>query len=99
MISRKELDLLYFGGGIAGKFNTKREEEVFYSGYGKTEIDYCLIVLLQILRIVEDITIYYDYIINKKVSQKERITPFDYLKNKFLPDNTIDCMYRFLIRA
>lgn len=98
VFANKELDLLFFGGGIAGKINSEEDENAFLAGYGETEIDYRLIVLFQIFRIFEDIYIYHNLILNGKQTADERYMSFNYLKENFAPGNTIDCTYRFLER-
>lgn len=39
IMAPKERDLMFIGGGVADIWNNPREEEFFYKGYGKTEIN------------------------------------------------------------
>ena len=39
IMAPKERDLMFIGGGVANVWNNPHEEEVFYKGYGKTEMN------------------------------------------------------------
>jgi len=58
IMAPKERDLMFIGGGVANVWNKSCEEEIFYKGYGKTEINMSLLAYYRYERIVEDIAIY-----------------------------------------
>ena len=39
MMAPKERDLMFIGGGVANVWNKPHEEEAFYKGYGKAEVN------------------------------------------------------------
>lgn len=56
IMAPKERDLMFIGGGIANVWNNPHEEDLFYQGYGKTEINMPLLAYYRHERIVKDIT-------------------------------------------
>lgn len=58
ILAPKERDLMFIGGGVGNVWNQPHEERLFYSGYGKTEIDGTILAYYRHERIVEDIAIY-----------------------------------------
>ena len=55
IMAPKERDLMFIGGGVANVWNKPHEEEFFYKGYGKTEINMTILAYYRHERIVEDI--------------------------------------------
>ncbi|MDQ5940456.1 MAG: spectinomycin phosphotransferase [Candidatus Dependentiae bacterium] len=49
---------LFIGGGVGNTWNNPGEEELFYKGYGETEINRQILAYYRHERIVEDIAIY-----------------------------------------
>jgi spectinomycin phosphotransferase len=58
VMAPKERDLMFIGGGVANVWNNPHEEEFFYKGYGKTEINMPILAYYRHERIVEDIAEY-----------------------------------------
>lgn len=58
ILAPKERDLMFIGGGVANVWNNPHEEELFYQGYGKTEINRTALAYYRYERIVEDIAEY-----------------------------------------
>ena len=58
IMAPKERDLMFIGGGVANVWNNPREEEFFYKGYGKTEINQALLAYYRHERIIEDVAEY-----------------------------------------
>jgi spectinomycin phosphotransferase len=58
ILAPKERDLMFVGAGIGGVWNTAREEELFYQGYGPTQVDRWALAYYRYERIVEDIAAY-----------------------------------------
>ncbi|KKP35848.1 MAG: Spectinomycin phosphotransferase [candidate division TM6 bacterium GW2011_GWF2_32_72] len=58
IMASKERDLMFIGGGVANVWNNPHEEEFFYKGYEKTEINREILAYYRHERIVEDIALY-----------------------------------------
>lgn len=58
IMAPKERDLMFIGGGVANVWNKQHEEELFYKGYGKTEVNKDILAYYRHERIVEDIAVY-----------------------------------------
>jgi spectinomycin phosphotransferase len=58
IMAPKERDLMFIGGGVANVWNNPQEEEFFYEGYGKTEINMPILAYYRQERIIEDIAEY-----------------------------------------
>ncbi len=58
VMAPKERDLMFIGGGVANVWNNPHEEEFFYKGYGKREINMSILAYYRHERIVEDIAEY-----------------------------------------
>lgn len=55
IMAPKERDLMFIGGGVANVWNKAHEENLFYEGYGKTEINQTILAYYRYERIIEDI--------------------------------------------
>jgi spectinomycin phosphotransferase len=95
-IGPKELDLLFFGGGIAIPVNDENEVRSFYSGYGDCSIDCKKLAFYRFARIIEDIALFYQDIMDETVDYEKRKQALIYLKSNFNHNETIDCAYRAL---
>jgi spectinomycin phosphotransferase len=80
----KERDLMFIGGGVANVWNNPHEEEFFYKGYGKTEINKKNLAYYRHERIVEDIALYSQQLLlttdgskDKEVMYKQFIDMFE----------------------
>jgi spectinomycin phosphotransferase len=90
----KERDLMFAGGGQFGAARTPREEEaLFYRGYGQTEIDPIALAYYRYERIVQDLAIYCEQIIQSTASGPDRELALRYFKSNFLSNNTIEIAY------
>jgi spectinomycin phosphotransferase len=58
IMAPKERDLMFMGGGVANVWNKPNEEALFYQGYGKTDINQTILSYYRHERIVEDIAVY-----------------------------------------
>jgi spectinomycin phosphotransferase len=58
VMAPKERDLMFIGGGVGNVWNRPQEENFFYKGYGKTEVDLTILAYYRQERIVEDMAIY-----------------------------------------
>jgi len=58
LLAPKERDLMFIGGGIDTIWKSKRDESIFYEGYGKTDIDFPLMAYYRYERVIEDLAAY-----------------------------------------
>lgn len=90
VMAPKERDLMYFGAGLWGKWQSAEEEErLFFQGYGEANIDAVILAYYRYERIVEDIAVSCDHILQTDASNEERALSLYYLKSNFRPNSTI----------
>ena len=58
LLAPKERDLMFIGGGIDYIWKSKRDESVFYEGYGKSDIDFTVMAFYRYERVIEDLAAY-----------------------------------------
>jgi spectinomycin phosphotransferase len=90
IMAPKERDLMFIGGGVANVWNNPREEEFFYKGYGKTEINRTILAYYRHERIVEDIAEYGQALLLTPDGGKERLTMFEHFKWMFESNGVVD---------
>lgn len=90
IMSPKERDLMFIGGGVANVWNNPPEEEFFYKGYGKTTINREILAYYRHERIVKDIAEYGQALILSIDGGKERMEMFEQFKAMFEPNGVID---------
>ena len=85
---------MFIGGGQGFLGRTAREEEdLFYEGYGRTQIDPTALVYYRYERIVQDIALFGEQILSTEEGSKDRAQAFQYLTSNFLPNGTIEIAY------
>ncbi len=95
ILSPKERDLMFIGGGQGFTGHTAQEEEtLFYRGYGETQIDPIALAYYRYERIVQDIAIFCEQIFLTNDGGKDREQSLRYLISNFLPNGTIEIAYR-----
>jgi spectinomycin phosphotransferase len=57
VLAPKERDLMFIGGGIDEIWKTKREEAVFYEGYGKADINLPMLAYYRYERVIQDLAV------------------------------------------
>ncbi len=90
IMAPKERDLMFIGGGVANIWNKPYEEEFFYSGYGKTEIDREIITYYRCERIVEDIAVYSQQLLLTAEGGKDREVMYQHFVNMFEPRGVVE---------
>ena len=90
----KERDLMFIGAGLGDSGRTPLEEEnLFYQGYGQTEINQDAICYYRFERIIQDISEYWEHIFLSNEGDNDRMQSFEYLQSNFLPGGTIERAY------
>lgn len=90
IMAPKERDLMFIGGGVANVWNNPHEEEFFYKGYGKTEINRAILAYYRHERIVEDIAEYGQALLLTSDGGKERSAMLEQFKDMFEPNRVVD---------
>lgn len=90
IVAPKERDLMFIGGGVANVWNNPCEEELFYKGYGQTDINRTILAYYRHERIVEDIAEYGQALLLTPDGGEERSTMFEQFKGMFEPNGVVD---------
>ena len=95
ILAPKERDLMFIGGGVGGP-TWSREPEIswFYRGYGKTEINLPLLAYYRHERILEDIAVYCDALLNKPDGGEDRPVMLRQLSGQFETGDVIDIAFQ-----
>lgn len=72
IMAPKERDLMFIGAGVANVWNKPHEEELFYKGYKKTEVNRDLMAYYRHERIVQDIAEYGNALLLTMAGGQER---------------------------
>ena len=57
LLAPKERDLMFIGGGIDEIWKSKREEAIFYEGYGETKINLAALAYYRYERVIQDLVV------------------------------------------
>lgn len=90
IMAPKERDLMFIGGGVANVWNNPREEDFFYKGYGKTEINRAILAYYRHERIVEDIAEYAQALLLTPDGGEDRVEMFEQFKAMFERNGVVD---------
>jgi spectinomycin phosphotransferase len=91
ILAPKERDLMFIGGGQFGAGRTPLEEEnLFYRGYGRTQIDPTALAYYRYERIVQDIAVFCEQLFLTNEGGEDREQSLRYLTSNFLPGNTME---------
>ncbi len=94
IMAPKERDLMFIGGGVGNVWNKPYEEALFYTGYGKTDINKTLLAYYRHERIVEDIAIYSQELILTDLGGENRAQMLKHFMDMFDPDGVVDLAFK-----
>jgi spectinomycin phosphotransferase len=94
ILAPPERDLMFIGGGVGNVWNKPREIELFYQGYGKTEVNSILLAYHRHERIVEDIALYCQELLFKSVGNKDRLEMYHQFMGMFEPQGVVDMAFK-----
>lgn len=94
IMAPKERDLMFIGGGVANVWNRSHEEEFFYKGYGKTEINMEILAYYRYERIVEDIAVYGQQLLLTSVGGQDRIQSYQHFLAQFEPQGVVEIAFK-----
>ncbi len=90
ILAPKERDLMFIGGGIDEIWKTKREETLFYKGYGKTDINLSALVYYRYERVIEDLVVICEQLLLTNEGGADRERSYGWFTSNFEPGNTIE---------
>ncbi len=94
LLAPKERDLMYIGGGQFGPWRSASEEEtLFYQGYGSTQVDPIALAYYRYERIVQDIVVECDHIVQLDALREDRELSLRYLNANFGPNGMLAIAY------
>lgn len=94
IMAPKERDLMFIGGGVANVWNNPHEEEFFYKGYGKTEINREILAYYRHERIVEDIALYSQQLLLTSDGGQDRAEMYKHFIDMFEPRGVVDIAFK-----
>ncbi len=94
VLAPKERDLMFIGGGIGGIWNTAREEELFYQGYGEKGINRAALAYYRYERLVSDIGEFCQQILSTTADDADRERSLGKFYSAFLPGQTLEIAYQ-----
>jgi len=94
IMAPKERDLMFIGGGVANVWNNPREEEFFYKGYGKVDINREILAYYRQERIVEDIAEYGQALLLTPDGGEHRLEMYKQFKGMFEPGGVVDIAFK-----
>jgi spectinomycin phosphotransferase len=90
LLAPKERDLMFIGGGIDEIWKTKRDETVFYEGYGTTEINRAAMAYYRYERIIEDLAVICEQLLLTDEGGADRERSLGWFTSNFEPGGTIE---------
>lgn len=94
IMAPRERDLMFIDGGVNNVWNKPHEEEWFYEGYGKTEINMTLLACYRYERIVEDIAVYAEALLLPALGGQNRQKLYEEFMSQFEPEGVVDIAFR-----
>jgi spectinomycin phosphotransferase len=93
IMAPKERDLMFIGGGVANVWNNPREEELFYKGYGKTNINRVILAYYRHERIVQDIVEYGQALLLTNGGE-DRLEMYKHFMDMFEANGLVDIAFK-----
>ena len=96
IMAPKERDLMFIGGGVCNVWNKASEEDLFYKGYGKTEVNRVILAYYRHERIVEDIAEYSQNLLFTTVKDENipnRLEMYQHFIDMFEPNGVVDIAF------
>lgn len=95
ILAPRERDLMFIANAQGFKgWNSEEEEILFYRGYGHVKTNGDILAYYRYARIIEDIALFYEQIMEQDGNREDREQALIYLKSNFLPGNTFDLAKR-----
>lgn len=98
IMAPKERDLMFIGGGVANVWNDPREEEFFYRGYGKTQINKVILAYYRHERIVEDIAVLGQALLLTPTGVEDRLELYKQFTDMFKSSGVVEVAFKTDVR-
>ena len=93
VMAPKERDLMFIGGGVGNVWNKPEEENLFYQGYGKIEVDLIALTYYRHERIVEDIAEYCQRLLFSTSSGENESEMYKQFKDMFKSRGVVEIAF------
>lgn len=90
LVASKERDLMFIGGGIDEIWKTKREEAMFYEGYGKAGVNLSALAYYRYERVIEDLAVICEQLLLTDEGGADRVQAYRWFTRNFEPGQTIE---------
>jgi spectinomycin phosphotransferase len=94
LLAPKERDLMFIGGGIDAIWKTKREESIFYEGYGKAEINLSALAYYRSERVIQDLAAFGEQLLLTNEGGADRERSLGWFTGNFEAGGTIEIAER-----
>jgi spectinomycin phosphotransferase len=89
LLAPKERDLMFIGGGIDQIWKSRRDETVFYEGYGEARINIAALAYYRYERVIEDLAIICEQLLTTAEGRADREQGYRWFTSNFEPGGTI----------
>ncbi len=90
ILAPKERDLMFIGGGIDEIWKSKREEAMFFEGYGKTDINLSALAYYRYERVIEDLAVICEQLLLTDEGGADREQAYRWFASNFEAGQTIE---------
>ena len=90
LLAPKERDLMFIGGGIDNIWKSEREVNVFYDGYGETQINLSALAYYRYERIIEDLAVIAEQLFSTEEGGADREQAYRWFTSNFEPGGTLE---------
>jgi spectinomycin phosphotransferase len=90
ILAPKERDLMFIGGGIDSLWKSEQEIDMFYQGYGETDIDQTALAYYRYERVIEDLVVICDQLLPTDGGGADRERSYGRFTSNFEPGLTIE---------
>jgi spectinomycin phosphotransferase len=93
IMAPKERDLMFIGGGVGNVWNKPHEEDRFYEGYGRVEVNKTALAYYRYERIVEDIAEYCQEIFFTTAKSADKEQMYEHFIEMFEPRGVVEIAF------
>ncbi|MBA3239487.1 MAG: aminoglycoside phosphotransferase family protein [Parachlamydiaceae bacterium] len=94
IMAPKERDLMFIGGGVSNVWNNAHEEEFFYGGYGKTQINRVILAYYRHERVVQDIVEYGQALLLTSDGGEDRLEMYKQFMGMFVANGVVEIAFK-----
>jgi spectinomycin phosphotransferase len=94
ILAPKERDLMFIGGGVGDTWNSSREEDFFYRGYGPADTNLTALTYYRYERIVQDIAAFCEEVLLTSGDGADRQQGLRYFTSQFQPGGVLEIAKR-----